>query len=740
MPYDKFLIAPLKEGLQNNVKPWLISTSAYSVLQNLYTWRGSVKKRAGGTLMNTSVGAPQDQLLSRFRVNIGTTDGGGAFSATVPGSIFAVGQAFSVGDEIFTVNVTGTPANMLDSTNTSGLTTFNTTTGAVDLLTVSDTTNVFYYPSTPVMGFGLYTTPASSRIFGFDQQFVYNFTYTTGWNRNAGGDTFNSTWTGTDRDFFWTTNYRGLTADVILFFITNNVIADGFRYWDGTNFVQLGTVGTTPINVGGDYIVTSKIILPFKGRLLLFNVTENVGASNITFQNRVRYSQVGSPVSATSWRDDINGRGGFIDAPIIDPIVSAQYLKDRLIVFFENSTWELVYTSNELLPFLFQKINTELGAESLNSIIPFDQTVVGFGPNGINECNGINVQRIDQLIPQEIFNVSNNNFGPARVTGIRDYYNELVYWAYNSGEETTGNNNVYPNLILVYNYREGNWAFNQDSITALGNFYLQKTVTWADSHITWEKQQQTWAQTADKDKFLSIIAGNQQGYTFIVDSDNSQNSKAMQITDMAINDATITVIAKNHNLKKNSYVLIQDVQCFDGTLANVNGLIFIVDTSDADTFSINTGTTVLTGTYAGGGVVTRVSELALQSKQFNFYNEVGINTAVLKVDFLVDKTDFGQIAVNWDVSSSDRDFILDSVSTQSLIGSSILPTFPNALMPLEGTQARFWHPVYFNAQGENFNFLMFFTPQQVTDPNISLSDFQLNAFIVHAMKTSQFGS
>jgi hypothetical protein len=740
MPYDKFLIAPLKSGLQNNVKPWLISSDAYSVLQNLYTWRGSVKKRAGGTLMNTSVGAPQDQLLSRFRVNIGTTAGDGSFTATVPGAIFDTGQAFSVGDEIFTVNALGTPANMLDSTNTAGLATFDTTTGQVDLLTIHALTDVFYYPATPVMGFGLYTTPSISKIFGFDQQFAYNFTYTTGWNRNPGGDTLNSTWTGDDKDFFWTTNYRGATANVILFFITNNVAADGFRYWDGTNFVQLGTSVTTPINTVPDYIVTAKIILPFKGRLLLFNVTENISASNVLFQNRVRYSQVGSPVSTDSWREDIIGKGGFIDAPIIDPIISAQFLKDRLIIFFENSTWELVYTGNELLPFVFQKINTELGAESLNSIIPFDQTVVGFGPNGINECNGINVQRIDELIPQEIFNVSNNTFGPQRVTGIRDYYNEVVYWAYNSGEETTGDNNIYPNLVLVYNYREGNWAFNQDSITALGNFYLQKTVTWADSHITWEKQQQLWSQTAEKDKFLSIIAGNQEGYTFIVDSGNSQNSKAMQITDMVINDATITVTARNHNLKKNSYVLIQDVKCFDGTLENVNDLIFAVDTSDPDTFSINTGTTVLTGTYSGGGVVTRVSELALTSKQYNFYNEVGVNTAVLKVDFLVDKTDFGQMAVNWDVSSSNRDFILDSVATQSLIGSSILPTFPNALMPLEETQSRFWHPVYFNAQGENFQFIMFFTPQQVMNKNIALSDFQLNAFIVHAMKTSQFGS
>ena len=58
--------------------------------------------------------------------------------------------------------------------------------------------------------------------------------------------------------------------------------------------------------------------------------------------------------------EDLPGFGNAIDAATQEAIVSAEFLKDRLIVYFERSTWELVYTGNQIYPFTWQKINTEL--------------------------------------------------------------------------------------------------------------------------------------------------------------------------------------------------------------------------------------------------------------------------------------------------------------------------------------------------------------------------------------------
>jgi len=108
MVLKSFLIGPLEEGEQNNID----------------VWRGRVRKRFGYSLIGSN------DLNSRLRINLGNTDGSGNISTTVPGTIFKVGQMFSIGSEVFTVNVTGTPATLLD-TGSATVATYNTTTGAL---------------------------------------------------------------------------------------------------------------------------------------------------------------------------------------------------------------------------------------------------------------------------------------------------------------------------------------------------------------------------------------------------------------------------------------------------------------------------------------------------------------------------------------------------------------------------------------------------------------------------------
>ena len=96
-----------------------------------------------------------------------------------------------------------------------------------------------------------------------------------------------------------------------------------------------------------------------------------------------------------------------------------------------------MYTGNQVLPFIWQKINTELGAESTFSVVPFDKVILGVGNVGIHACNGANVERIDDKIPDEVFRIHNENEGVQRVYGIRDYDVEMVYWTFPSQEENS---------------------------------------------------------------------------------------------------------------------------------------------------------------------------------------------------------------------------------------------------------------------------------------------------------------
>lgn len=746
MPYDKFFIGPPNKGQQTDVKPWLIMDQAFVRLNNAYTWRGSVKKRPGARVMNGAVSDIQQPLLTRLRMIIGTTNGAGALAATPLPIQVAIGQLFSCGDEAYTVNQL--PTNLTLSTGAGAGT---VTAGAPDTFSLVGgpaTTDVYFYPDLPVMGLITFDTVNTNdeTLIAFDTRFAYQFTLATGWGRIGGAS---STWTGTSSDFFAGANYQAATPNLLILFITNNIVADALRYWDGAVWNAYGSVGTTATNAAGDFIQTCKTLIQFKNRLLLFNVAESVAAVSTRFINRIRYSAIGNVLTGTAWRQDIAGLGGFLTVPVEEAIIAVQTIKDRLIIFCEASTWELIYTNNQQEPFKVQQINTELGVESLNSLIAFDKNILGFGNVGIHSCNGINVSRIDDQIPDEIFEVSNINGGLERVAGIRDYFIEVVYWSYQSSSNNTGRNNVFPNKVLMYNYENNSWAVMDDSITAYGNYQFTITLTWADVAAPWAQLQERWQDASYQNRFKSVIAGNQEGFTFIVDSNQSTNSVSIQITDITAAGVVATITAIDHNLANDSYVYITGIIQTGGNLDFLNDSIFQVSTVTADTFTVNTIVTVLTGTYNGGGYCTRVSVIDIATKQFNFYNERGMEIALEHVDFLVDNVkdrDYNdplflpaEIQVTPYLSSSNRNAINDASDTLSLTSSGFIELSPLFVSPYENSQTQFWRRMYYNMTGESVQLVFRLGDIDLEEPSIVFNDFQLNSMIFYVRQTKSFG-
>lgn len=725
MAYDKFLIAPLNSGLESDVKPWLISDQAFARLQNAYNFRGRIRKRFGSNLLQGSgaVDPSVEQLVSRLRINLGNTDGAGNFAGVVPGTIFKIGQLFSIGNEIFTVVVLGVPGVML-TTGASTVHTFNTTTGAVVINGAAAVTPVYFYPAEPVMGLITYerNNINDEILYAFDTQFAY--TYASGWSRLGAG-----IWTGDNSDFFWGANYRGVNSFDNILFVTNYNPPDGIQYWDGAIWATLVPV----INGAGDTIITSRIILPFKDRLVLLNTIEDIGGTNRLFAQRCRFSQNGDPLDAANgWLEDTPGRGGYIDAPTKEAIISAEFLRDRLIIFFERSTWELVYTGNQVLPFVWQKINTELGAESTFSVVPFDKVILGVGNVGIHACNGANVERIDDKIPDEVFDIHDENDGVQRVYGIRDYHVEMVYWAFPSQDANT----IYPDRVLVYNYKNGNWAINDDTITAFGYFQNPNDITWQSTNLTWEEFVDQWNSGTLQGLFRQVIAGNQEGWTFIIDPDVAANAPSLQITNAVVVGNLVTFTVIDHNLRVGEYVYIENMQ----GITALNGLILPIDSVlDVNNFTIDIGTLAAPGTYTGGGTLARVSNIDIRTKQYNFYNSEGCNAYIPKVVFYVDRTSEGEITGNVYVSAADEyNLVEQGQITGALLGTNVITTSGYTLSPLQDMQDRFWHVCYFQAEGEVVQIQLTFSPEQIMEPTIAFSDFELNAMVIYAMKTNQY--
>jgi len=747
MAYDKFLIAPLNSGLDTSLKSWMISDDAFERLNNAYVFRGRVRKRFGGRLSGQgATTAVQKSLYSRLAISlinagtglpVKTHAGTGDAADRVPGRIFKKGQLFSVGDVLFTVisDVAGAqPMLCTNSPATSG--TFNVTNGDFTITAAPLDTQVFFYPSEPVMGLDLYESGVINNhpAFAFDTQFAYKY---------AGGRWAQTPFPtgvplhGNDTNFIWSANWNGLTPDLTYMFSSNyyalnptgavDATDDPIYYYTGTAWVAF----TPTFLTAGDKILTAKIIVAFKDRLLLLKTIEvnAAGTTNTEHKARCRFCHNGSPLSAEAWLEPnqatANG-GGWVDAATEEGIVSAEFIKDRLIVYFERSTWELAYTGNQVLPFVWQKLNTELGSESTFSSVPFDKVVLTVGSNGVHACNGSNVERIDTKIPDEVFKFESEEAGVIRVAGVRDYKTEMVYWTYPAFDKTKFSQ--FPNTILVYNYQNQSWATNDDCITAFGYFEQTLDVTWAQKDYTWEEATWAWNSNVTAAASRQIIAGNQQGFVFIVDPGRNVNAPVMQITNMSyvLATGTLTLTIIDHTLMDGDFIKIKNCQ---GVTIGGYGIYKVNRVVNKDTIEILT--TIFTGTYLGGGTVSRVSMIDILTKRFNPYLNKSRNVYIACVEFAVQKTSAGQLTVDHYVSSTNFSMLNEAIINNVAMGTGVLETSPYAVATFENMQTLLWHKVYFESEGQFVQLRLYLAEDQMLVPTIANSGFGLEGFILN---------
>lgn len=551
----------------------------------------------------------------------------------------------------------------------------------------------------------------------------------------------------------------------------------------GTSIFEVvsATGALTVIGTGAGTFDTTTGIYTFTGASSGTAIYYYSGISsgvNSAHVNRCRYSFNGSPFARNAWyepnqkdstggvvnNNNIAAGAGYIDAATSEQIISAEFIKDRLIVYFERSTWELAFTGNQVLPFVWQRINSELGSQSTFSTVPFDKDILTVGNTGIHACNGANVVRIDTRIPDTVFDdFEAANDSTQRTSGIRDYFNELVYWSFVETSETA--TQKFPNQILVYNYRNQSWALFDDCFTTFGYFEQQTGLTWADSFpVQWQNFNARWSDDIIDSNQRQIIAGTPEGFVVRLSSGLSRNAATMQITNITNNDQMtplnpwtngdgkllLTVI--NHNFSNDNsegatedadYVLIENVTGDAFTETVLNGSIFPVTFIDVNTIQIDTnpliyGRVLTSGTYTGGGTLARVSNIQIQTKQINPYMKDDRNVFLHKIDFAVQRTQNGAITVDYYPSSTEVSMIGGAASTGSLMGTSVLETFPYdpIYYPLEQFQDRLWHPVYFQADGNSIQLYLFFTYDQMVNRNISLSDFEMEGWVVYAQPTT----
>lgn len=662
-------------GLQKRNKPFLNPDTAFETLQNAYAWRQQVKKREGLRLLgrlqrnltmqslgNTPAGPPNTITFANIFTTLGIT---GENPTLVPGTlVITVGAPDTAtftdnGDGTFTVTGAGVAAGSFINYATGEVVLqFSALTGGAAI-----TADLGYYPGLPVMGIPQRELAAinDEQTIWFDTKYAYIWNGTAFQEFIAG-----TTWNGSDSDFFWSTNYRGVNPQDRLFFTTNfvNTAANPMRYTDGTTWTTF-----QPAVDATNFLTQARILIPYFGRLLALNVWEGAtvaGAVNIF--NRCRFSQLGNPVAADAWRSDQFGKGGFIDAPTNEQIISATFLNNTLIVFFEKTTWQLRYVGEYGLPFIWERIASDLGSESTFSPVLFNENILAIGDKAIIAADSNVVSRIDLNIPDQIFLFQNQNNGVKRVQGVRNYQKELVYWCYadSTTESGPGTPTVFPNRVLLYNYRNRTWAIFRDNVTAFGVFQSSMDVTWDSQTIFWDDESTTWDDFDTQSRFPLIVSGNQEGFVHYYQYSGPQGfgflpideQPSLYITGVASSSGLLSLTIPDHNLTTGELIIITDLMFADNTThlpvaTDLNDQIYRVTVDDPDTvilskwdFAENQYFTnfpftpdLTTSSYIGGGLAAILQNIYVQTKDFNPYQTAGSQAKLSYVDFLMDVPD-----------------------------------------------------------------------------------------------------
>jgi len=645
-------------GLTQDRKPAFLANEAYSNLQNAYVYRERTKKRDGEVPMgrlrrvflNEAIG---NSSASPWTFNLYT-------KLSITPEPNAQNQPGSVSISIATL---GTPFvdqgnGTLTNATPGNSGTINYMTGSVTLIMTvgagnATTLSMNYYPALPVMGIlrrEVATLGIDSTVF-FDTKYAYQ--YQSGFNELVPG----TTWTGTNTDFFWGTNFQGATADLRYFFETNNNIDlvapsyDPIRYYNNTTWIDL-----QPLLTATTTLWQALILIPYYGRLLALNTWEGVTADTYTgatnFFSRCRFSQIGDPTDQTNgWRSDIFGRGGFLDAPTNESIVSAAFFRNTLIVFFEYSTWQLRYIGEYGLPFIFERISSDFGSVSTFSPIIFDQGVMAVSNRGVIQAAANGVARLDDQIPDQIFGFEIQNSAPNFVHGVRDFQRELVYWNYidTANASTT---QTYPNTVLLFNYRNNTWAKFRDTITCFGPAQFQFGITW-DSLTTFWESNVSWDNVDDQQYVDYIASGTQAGFVNIYQNPDAETPESvttlyapsMAITAVNFGVTPTQITIPSHNLANGEIIYIQNT-IWSGTDPGLNNVIYNVTVVDANTITLSIWdqesqsydavNITSVATYLGGGIVTLFPKMNLVGKDFNPFQGAGKQFKLSYIDFQMD--------------------------------------------------------------------------------------------------------
>jgi len=626
MTYKPFLIAPFGTGLDTDVEPWLLPQDAFSNVVNGHIHHGVMEKREGFSKQGDIVHQDQTnwKITAVTKANPGvvtvTATTGLANSDTVEIRNVA-GMTELNGNQYTVTGLTGTKFT-LSGVNTTAFTTY------------TGTGDVYRIPENRVMGINQFVGSGNVKeVLAFDTKRAAKFNGTSleydpidSANIFASGET----------DYVWTANWSSTlsTAATPLnrMYFTNGLaysagppVINGIRYYTGSTTT---TLFRPQINAGA-YINGCKLIFAFRQRLLLLSTIE--GATS--YPQRARWCQAQGPSVSDGWDDNKAGKGGFVDAPTGDQIISARFVQDILIVYFTDSVWTLRATADPALPFRWDKINDFRACDAKMSVEQFDRYVVAAGIRGLTATDGVETRRFDERI-EDFVGSAVNESAFKKIFSRRSFSTRRMWMLYPRVESDDADS------ALIYDEESSAFSKYDIAMNVLGYGAAAQDDALSDFG------DKTLANEGDKtigDYFFDkgsevFLGGNRSGEIFVMEDGGDDNEFQFEAAIVGITaaDPGVVTMTGSVGLSDGDLVTISSV----AGMTEVNGREFTVASKSGNTFALkDEDTSAYTAYTSGGNARSQISNsisFELNSAAWNPWMTEGKQSQLGYIDLFMD--------------------------------------------------------------------------------------------------------
>lgn len=490
MAYQAYPISNFATGLYDVRDPWLTPADGFPEMNNAYIRRGVIRKRKGYSQLGQfshEVGTAITNITQADPGVVTTSAAHGLSNGDTVWLYDVVGMTEVNGETYTVANVTATTFE-LSGTDTSGFTAYGSA-GSVGKFVTNSITG---------LGNFVTSTGTETLVATDTKRFcIFNSTHEEFEDKST-SDVF----TGTASDLMHFANWK----DKI--YMTNNV--DRIMSWDGTTFDS-----TVDIDTDGDTnndVTDCLLIFPYHERLVLLRTTEG----GTVYPQRARWSKIDDP---TVWDETITDGGGFVDCPTPDWIMGAGFVKDVLVVFFQNSIWILRFTGDIDLPFRWELVDTNKKTDSTFSVITHLGQAFAYGDSGFVGTNGLSGFLVDNQVPDLVRSV---NFSNTNVIAAGKY--EEFDQAWIATPSTTASTN---DQVFVYNYDEKNWAKFDLALTCFGRSKIISKGSWDTETRTWDEIGESWDDYPSIVDEPTFVGGDSSGIIRKLDTLTTDNGTAI---------------------------------------------------------------------------------------------------------------------------------------------------------------------------------------------------------------------